>query len=1128
MKAESILLPSDCKQTRVRQLELYRFMYTARQVDECEKRLVSQNLGHFHLSGSGHEATAVLAAHLTTDDWLLPHYRDRALLLARGLRIEDFFRNLFCKSTSASSGRQMNSHLSALELRIPSMPVPVGNHALHAAGIAAAVKNQHQCPIVVCGLGDGGTQEGEVLEAIAEAVRWTLPVLFLIENNHWSISTRTQGKTFFELPSGSALEFYGRQIQRLDGTDVIRLDSQLHSAVSEMRLSREPQIVVLDMARLGSHSNADDQSLYRASEDIESCKKHHDPISRLRLHLLDSGYSSSDLSNLEETVRESVDNAVATASLESEPVPCFTAKAPPSSEMRHRVEYRGDNSTPRLNMREAICGVLRARLATDQRVVLYGQDIEDPKGDVFGVTRGLSFDFPNRVLNAPLSESTIVGSAIGRALAGQRPVAFIQFADFLPLALNQILSELSSIYWRTNGRWQAPVIVMVSCGGYRPGLGPFHSQTMDGLLSHVPGIDVLIPSTAADAAGLLNAAFDSNRPTVFLYPKSCLNVDARACSADVSEHFVQPGTARRLTSGSDLTLVTWGNPVAQCEFAVKSLEQPGFTVDFFDLRSLSPWDQNAVITSVQRTRRLVVVHEDNMSGGFGAEIVATVVEHIPTAVRVRRIARPDTFVPFHPGNQRDLLPSKRAILETCASVLDCEVEWEQSLPDLPGTLKIVATGTGPSDDAVDVVKIHVSVGDTVEAGQIIMEGEATKSIGEICSPVRGRITEIPVSEGARVSVGSTIAVLETESTVMSPRAVELFDNPGIPHIRRSQRSTRATPGVRSAAPVGIAQICGVTGSRIVSNSELAERWPNRSVEEIVKRTGIVERRWIGRGQSVLSLATDATRQLLDLARLTIYEIDLVIACTTTPDKVTPSLACRVAASLATRDMSPALTAYDINAACSAYLYALAQAWDFLQLRPSARVLIITSEVLSPLLDPADFDTAILFGDAATATLVLGDSHNSELLYIDRPVTSGLPDRQSALQVPFEGRGYLEMLGGQVFRQAVLSMTQSLRRACDESCVAVEDLGLIIPHQANRRILKSVEERVGRPVLCTLMQTGNTSSSSIPLALVHSRNECLLPQYFGLCAFGGGMTTAACVGRTNTPFTLKPQGIRNVQ
>ncbi|MBV9123797.1 MAG: transketolase, partial [Planctomycetes bacterium] len=542
--------PSLPREKRAAFLHLYRSMLAASITDEIEIELVHGGEAFFHLGTQGHEGAAVLHLSLTEADWLFPHYRDKSLMLARGLTPAMFFHTLLCTAAAPSAGRQMIPFLGDASRRIMSLNIPVGNHALQAVGVASVVKDDPARPIVLCGLGDGTTQQGEVYEAIAEAVRSDLPVLFWIEDNGLSISTTTVGKTFFSLPGKKPYQFFGQPIHRLNGRDVVACHEEVEKIVSAMRVQRRPALVVFEVERLCNHTNADDERTYRPAAEIQAARQGGNPIHLLAGHLLRSGISRQELDQVAAEVRDQVREAADSARRMGDPKPVWHAKKPlPPEGMDPAREYRGTPEAPRLTMLEAMNQVLRRRLAEDPRVTLYGEDIEDPKGDVFGLTRGLTRAFPGRVINSALSEATILGVSIGRALAGARPVAMIQFADFLPQALNQIMSELGSMYWRTNGDWECPVLVLVACGGYRPGLGPFHAQTMEAIAAHVPGLDVFMPSTAADAAGLLNAAFDSGRPTIFFYPKVSLNDRERTTSADLERHWVPIGQARRVRQG---------------------------------------------------------------------------------------------------------------------------------------------------------------------------------------------------------------------------------------------------------------------------------------------------------------------------------------------------------------------------------------------------------------------------------------------------------------------------------------------------------------------------------------------------------------------------------------------------
>ncbi|MHB1102912.1 MAG: beta-ketoacyl-ACP synthase 3 [Devosia sp.] len=1090
-------------------LRLHRAMFLAREIDRVEQAYVKQGLAHFHVSGAGHESTALVADNLGPRDWLHLHYRDKALLVARGMPIVEFFRGLLATGPSHSAGRQMSAHFSARELGVASMVGPVGNNALQAVGNAQAVKYHPDAPIVLCCVGDGTTQQGEFLEAVAEAVRTEAPVLFVIENNRWSISTSTPGQTFFDLPSGPASSFMGLEIARVDGADLTATRAAFERAVDQVRRTRGPGIQLLDLERLSNHTNADDQEIYRTPDDIAAGRV-RDPLEVIRGSLRESQMGDAALVQLETALIAEVAEAAAEVRAEPGPKGAGNAKAPYPAEFAEKREYRGNPKTATLTMREALNSVLREHLEHNPQVHLLGQDIEDPKGDVFGVTRGLSTAFPGRVRNAPLSESTIVGTSIGRALVGQRPVAFIQFADFLPLAFNQIISELGSTFWRTNGAWQAPVILMVSCGGYKAGLGPFHAQTLESVLAHTPGIDVVMPSSAGDAAGLLNAAFASSRPTVFLYPKSGLNLSDRRTSDDCAAHFVHPGRSRTLLTGSELTLVTYGNPLTQSLLAAETLAGAGASVDLVDLRSISPWDEEAVLRSVRRTGRLIVVHEDNRTAGFGGEVLATVMEKAGVPVAARRVTREDGYVPFHFETQIGVLPSYRRILEACADILGYDLEWEAPAVEA-GPVAINAIGSGPADDEVEVVEIVVNPGDIIKTGDLVAVVEATKAAVDVQATVSGTVLEILVSPKDKIAVGAPLMFVEalpgspTQSVGVTAERIDKA------HLKRRAAAPPAPQvAAATAVPVGVSGIAAATGSRKIANADLKGNWQTRNSADIVNLTGIESRRWVGPGETVLSLAVAAAGKLLAEQNLEIGDIDLVIAATGTPDIITPSLACRIADSLS-KSGRARLPAYDINAACSGYLYALAQARDFVANQPQARVMVVTSEVLSPLLDQDDFNTAVLFADAATASLVQSAERDPNPLFTyARPTISGSPESGELLRVPRNGDGYIAMNGREVFADAVRAMTQTLISACNAEGIAMEDIDLMVPHQANQRIIDAIARRSGRPAHSVIKNLGNTSSSSIPLALLDALPTRKPGDRLGLVAFGGGITYAAAV------------------
>jgi 2-oxoisovalerate dehydrogenase E1 component len=1124
-------------------LDLYRYMVTSREMDRIEEEYTGRGEAFFHVSGAGHEASVMLQPHLTADDWLHCHYRDKALMLARGISPEMFFMSLFNKDGSHSRGRQMNAHMSAPELKILSLVGPVGNSALQAAGVASVVKNHDGAPIVLCSLGDGMTQQGEVLEGIAQAVRDELPVLFLIQDNSFAISTKTLERTFYSTPYGESDQYYTVPITRIDGRDSVASYDAFGEIVAGMRDTRRPAIAVFSVDRLSNHTNADDQRMYRAPEEIERIRATGDPITMLSRHLTENGVSSDELARIRTTVEAELRETARKVQRSAEPKSTSTAVKPLPARLTDRSnEYvgggRSDGTPPEgeLTMLEAIREVLRARMGADERVQLFGEDLEDPKGDVFGITRGLTAAYPGRVVNSPLAEATIVGVSIGQALAGKRPVAFLQFADFLPIAYNQIFAELGSMYWRTDGGWQAPVILMVTCGGYRPGLGPFHASSMEGIAAHTPGVDVFMPSTAGEAAGLLNAAFESERPTIFFYPKNCLNDRSATTTPDVAKQLVPIGLARTVRPGDHVTLVGWGNTVKLCGQAATALESVGVSAEVIDLRSLVPWDVDLVVDSVARTGRLVVVHEDNHTAGMGAEVVATVSERLSTPIVARRVTRGDTYVPCNFANQLEVLPSYRRVLETTVDILGGTVLWKLPEDSASGLRTIEAIGASPSDESVTVIAWHIEPGKAISQGQLVAELEADKAAFDFKSPIDGTVDALLCEEGDTVKVGAPLFNVKTAEGEVSLKPVTR-EEPGEPVISgvdltaisagRAVTVGRSTATARpvadaAGAPTGttelVAGLVGVAtrlGSRTVMNDEISRLCPTWSPDDIMKRTGIESRQWVEGEQSALSLAVEASRDTLERSDMTVDDIDLIICSTGTPLYTTPSMAALIHYDLA-GDRDTDTAAYDISAACSGYLYGLQICHDYLQSKPHHRILLVTTEVLSPKLDTSDPDTAPIFGDAATASIVVGAANAAEAAaVVYRPAIGAQGESGEALKVPVVDAERIGMDGPKVYQIAVRSMIDMLNRACDEAGVGIERLDLIVPHQANQRIINAVRQRMKVPsqmVYSNIRKLGNTSSSTIPLCLAEILGTRESGELLGMTAFGGGFTYAGGVMR----------------
>ncbi len=1059
----------------------------------------------------------------------------------------------------------MGAHLSVPDVKVMPMVGPVANNALQCVGVAhelvararrdaqgrvtdaassrpgrngAEAGTAHQptppaggLPLVFCCNGDSTTQEGEFYEAVAEAVRASLPVLFLIEDNGYGISTRTAGKTFYHLPSGPVGEFYGLPIRRLDGRDALACEAAFGEIVAEVRQGR-PALAILEVERLTHHTNADDERQYRDEAEIKRARAAADPVARLRARLLAGGISEAELVTLEDAVerdvRAAADRALHTANPpvnhDARPPAATGVEAPPAGEMTPGVPVPAAGANGAHTMLEAMREVLRRHLAHDSRVTLFGEDIEDPKGDVFGLTRGLSRGFPAQVQNSALSEATILGVGIGRAMAGGRPVACIQFADFVPMAFNQIACELGSIYWRSAGGWKSPVIVLSPCGAYRPGLGPFHAHTFESILAHLPGIDVVMPSTAADAAGLLNAAFANQatgRPTVFLYPKVCLNDPVVAAPLAALQEIIQPGTARWITRGDELTLVTWGSTIPLCTRATQVLQATGVGVELIDLRSLSPWDREGVVASVARTGRLVVVHEDNLTCGFGAEVVSAVTEACPRPVRARRVTRPDTYPPTNYVSQMEILPNLKRVLEAAADLCDLDLSWTDDVSGTEGVYVLEAVGSSPADQSVSVVEWRVGEGASIEAGDLLADCEADKATFELRAPVAGIIRDrLRLDE--KVPIGSPLARIQQrrETGPAIPRRVPVERTPVLirrPVLPMPRDLSVVVPdrAIGWRVKVGISAIAAAPAGRVVTNEELVQRFPGRVAQDIYQRTGIETRRILAPGESAVSLAAQAARAALRDSGLGLVDLDAIFVSTSTPISISPSMACLLHHELSRDGATRDIPASDVLAACTGYLYALQSAFDFCRSKPDANILVVTAEAMSEFTDPNDFDTAIVFGDAATATVVHGPSSAkfaSSRAHLHRPVLSARGEDGTILHHGRRSNPTVNMDGLKVFPMAVRQLIALLKQACAESEVAVEALTHIVPHQANGRILDAVDQRLKLPpgrLVNRVRHSGNTSSSTIPTVLADLIRE--EPRGLaGLCAFGGGFTFGAAV------------------
>lgn len=1094
-------------------LNCYRAMVASRTVDQIQAAAAQRGEVKFYMPCSGHEGLATMNPHLIGADWLHCHYRDRALAFARGVSYVSEMHALFGNAESNSAGRRMPAFPSDPKLNILSTPTLVGYSGLQAAGVASTIKNHPDNPVVVCSAGEGATQQGDYYEAIAESVRANLPVLFIIEDNHYALSTPSAGRNFYNHGRSNEATFYGLTVHRLNGTDPIAVYEKTGELIAEIRKTRGPQLLIMDVERLQSHTNADDHTAYRSSDEIASMWAKGDPIANLRAKLIEMGATDTELSLIENEVTSQAEAAFQTAKhTGTAPKPEYSAKKALPETLLAKKEYRGSESDRSLTMLEAMRNTLREQLSADKTVTLFGQDIADPKGDVFGLTRGLSTDFPEQVSNSPLAENTIIGISTGQALAGHRPVALMQFADFMPVAYAQILSELGSMHWRSNGKWNCPVIVMAICGGYRAGLGPFHAQTNESTMAHIPGVDVYMPSNAADAAGMLNTAFESGRPSVFFYPKSLINQRENMTSSDVADQTVPVGKARIVRPGNDLTLISWGSTMPICEEVADTLAASDYFAEVIDLRTISPWDVETVLQSARKTGRAIVVHEDNLTCGLGGEVLATIAEKSNGAIKLARVTRADTFIPYEFPTHKQILPSFQRVLEKSCDLLDLDLSWEKSSEQSDsGETVINAIGSSPTDETLVITDLYFKVGDKIAEGDTIATVEADKAAVDISAPFGGTLTELCAREGDTVTVGEPLMKLLADA---GTKVAD--DDIGAPVIKTRdthEKTMVAVQSVQEAAPVIISTITTAMGSRKISNEELLKDIDGWDPSDVVKRTGIENRYWIAEGESAISLATKAATELLEKENLQIGDIDAIICSTGTPPATSPSIACSVLYNLSPDKGEVLMQAHDVSAACSGYLYALQQAHDILRDNPRAKVMVLTAETLSPILDPEDPSTFILFGDAATASLVSCENRPGNVrVKLDRPVLSAKGEAAETLYVPLQKSGeHVLMEGKPVFKLAVRKMIDMLNQACAKSDLKLDDLVHVVPHQANERIIEAIRKNLKLEmgiVFSHIQKYGNTSSNTIPIALTELMPKIEAGGNVGLAAFGGGFTFGA--------------------
>ncbi|MFW6354809.1 MAG: thiamine pyrophosphate-dependent enzyme, partial [Verrucomicrobiota bacterium] len=803
--------------------ELLRIMLTSRLGDLREQSLIRQGKGWFHVSGMGHEALAAVGRLLREGDYFAGYYRDRPIALGRGMSNFDLALAFFAKRSSPSGGRQMPAHYSDREKGIFSVASVVAASLLPACGLAWGVKLDRKPNVVVATVGDASTRQGDFYEAVAFAKERQLPIVVLVEDNGIGISTPTDGIHPLALGVLDA-----RDWQTIDACDVETVHAAAAEAMEAARTGGGPRFLWCRTERISSHSSADDHRKYRPEKELAALAA-KDPVERFKQLLLAEGvYSEKEYDALHAEVEEAVRRDFARAWEELDPDPAdnldhVLGPSTPAPSLQLPLEEKA-------RMVDAINGVFHAALGSSRDFIFFGQDIEDPKGGVFSLTKGLSSAYPENVYNSPLAESTIIGVAAGLAAYGKRPVFEIQFTDFLWAGFNQLLTNLSTLHWRTSGEWSAPAVIYAPYGAYLPGGALWHSQANEAALAHFPGLQIAIPSTPEDIAGLFWSAMHGQSPTVVLIPKHLMWHPQTLREAPAPVPF---GKARRVQEGEDLTIVAWGNCLELVQHALAEEDLGEGVVELIDPRTIVPLDLAAIKASVRKTGRLLVVHEDAESCSVGQKIIAQVVGDRELfgalAAEPVLLAKPDVNVGYHPDLEYAMLPSQGEVRRLVRQLLAARLErGTRAMPrnpvDLPTPnmarekfresfsegvetssvreIRVPLLGEGIA--SAKVISLVAKPGDEISEGDTLCELETDKALFPVEAPFGGTLKQWLIAEDEEVEVEQRMVELEVEAVEgSSPRRVAVPEAEG----RRAPVQVRPTEG--GLSPYIVAQMRNV-------------------------------------------------------------------------------------------------------------------------------------------------------------------------------------------------------------------------------------------------------------------------------------------------------------------------------
>ena len=684
---------------------LYRTMLTSRGTDDEEIRLKKLDKIFFQISGAGHEAVLAAAGRAMKAgyDWFYPYYRDRALCIQIGMTPREMLLSAVASADDPNSGgRQMPSHWGHKQLHIVSQSSPTGTQFLQAVGAAEALVkykdlegdfpelrgSAHGDEVVYVSTGDGATSEGEFWEALNSACTLKLPVVFLVEDNGYAISVPVEVQTAGGNVAQLVKNFPNLHwVGEVDGGDPVESYGVLQEAIAYCRARKGPALVRALVTRPYSHSMSDDESKYKPKSEREAEAK-KDCIPTFARYLTGEGLvTEAEIAAVDAEVATEVRRASDEAAQGKQPPPeavttyVYSPDIDPTSD-RFVSEPQIDPANAPETMLQLINYCLRDEMKRDPRIVMFGEDVADTshedqigevkgKGGVFGVTLGLQKQFGGtRVYNSPLAEANIVGRAIGLATLGLRPVVEIQFFDYIWPAMMQLRNELANLRWRSNNAFSAPVIIRTAYGGYLQGGAPYHSQCGESIFAHCPGLWIVIPSTAMDANGLMRTALRSEDPVLFLEHKHLYRQPYAKSPYPGTEYTVPFGRARLVREGRHVTVVTYGALVQRSYLAAQELADEGIETEILDLRTVMPFDMDAIARSVRKTGRVIVAHEDTMTCGFGAEIAARIADGCFTDLDapVKRVAAVDTYCAYAPTSEEYILPQKDDVLRAIREI----------------------------------------------------------------------------------------------------------------------------------------------------------------------------------------------------------------------------------------------------------------------------------------------------------------------------------------------------------------------------------------------------------------------------------------------------------------------------